>query len=249
MSKTKQTKSSLLDDYGFSSSDYPFFPNMESSVTSSQPIFASESNDLDIYTEIARSRSRERKTKNELMGVIESLQKDVFKKLKETEDNNKTTTWLLDRLQKESKEEKISFITFSGIFVAIFTFLSIQINLIQSTSGIGRVAGLVTLTVGLLLGFVLLLDQIAKSDKEITMESLKRSWKFYILTIILIITGAVMIFVGDSKFNSDLEDRLIQLEELDTVPTGYIPYLIDNNKDINIDAEIKLDNSPISEDE
>ena len=64
---------------------------------------------------------------------------------------------------KRIERDKVSFITVSGIFLAVFTFLSIEVRILQEVCSFNRIIGLSLILSGILLTFLGFLDLTARS--------------------------------------------------------------------------------------
>ncbi len=100
---------------------------------------------------------------------------------------------------KELNRDKISFITVSGIFVAIFTFISIEIQILRYICDFYKIVGFTFIFAGILILFISLLDYVARSWVGNTMNNQKRVSMVLGVAIILIVLG--LFEVG--KSNSD----------------------------------------------
>lgn len=69
----------------------------------------------------------------------------------------------LSRRIEELSRDKISFITVSGIFLAVFTFISIEIQILKYLCSVEKIIGFSLLIGVILIGFIFLLDVIARN--------------------------------------------------------------------------------------
>lgn len=112
----------------------------------------------------------------------------------------------------ELNRDKISFITVSGIFVAIFTFISIEIQILRYICDFYKIIGFTFIFAGILILFISLLDYVARSWIENAVSNQKRVEIVLIVAIILIAIG--LIEVGKSnndwKCNDSENNSIIQ---------------------------------------
>lgn len=94
----------------------------------------------------------------------------------------------ITKTQDELKADKVSFITVSGTFVAIFTFISVEVQIFNHLNNTIQVAGFTCLFAGVLMIFISLIDYVA------------RAWvgnsKNYSHIIIVLLAAALLIILG-----------------------------------------------------
>jgi len=92
---------------------------------------------------------------------------------------------------KEIKRDKISFITILGIFVAIFTFISVEIQVFRYICDFHKIIGFTFILPGILLLFISLLDYVARSwTSNITKNYIGLGIVVFI-SIVLIVIGVI----------------------------------------------------------
>jgi uncharacterized membrane protein len=82
-----------------------------------------------------------------------------------------------EEVHATTDEARTRSIIIMGIFAAIFTFLSIDIAILREVCDFEKIVGLMLLTGGILIGFILTLDAIArswlgKSSKEVSFQTI-----------------------------------------------------------------------------
>ena len=141
--------------------------------------------------------------------------KYLYKKLEKLKNKNNQIERKNIRLSKEIERMKIDFITVIGIFVSIFTFISIEIQILRYVCDFFRIAGFSLIIFGSLSGFIILLHSIF-SEKKVK----RNIWCLFIFPFILGISlGSVpyMFEINNSciiseKNISEIEYRLQKLE-------------------------------------
>jgi cation transport ATPase len=140
---------------------------------------------------------------------IEEL-KNNYKKLEA--DAKKTYI----EFKQETQTDKSKLIEVVGIFVAIFTFISIEVQILESINGVLRISGFTVLLFALLMLFLFLLNYMADNwinkDKNF-LPSLKHPFYKYILGIIIL--SLVLIGIGDYKNPAEIRNNkeYIELKE------------------------------------
>lgn len=113
--------------------------------------------------------------KRVLNEFIKEVDKTIVKHRKQIKKNNKQFKQYDERIKKledannvldkkiaEVNHDKISFITVSGTFVAIFTFISVEIQILRYICDFYKLVGFTLVFAGILLLFILLLDYTAR---------------------------------------------------------------------------------------
>ncbi len=103
----------------------------------------------------------------------------------------------IEDVKREIDKSKISFIEFCGIFVAIFTFISVDVQILKTISNMHQLMGFVFIFAALLMGFILILDYLINNERNIQ--------KFIIITIslvIFIVIGLFSIFASKNTSNN-----------------------------------------------
>ena len=98
--------------------------------------------------------------------LIESNIEEIEKYKKETDKQIKDQKVEIKKLKEETRTIKIDFIAVIGIFVSIFTFISIEIQILRYVCDFWRIAGFSLIIFGSLSSFVILVHSIF-SQKEI----------------------------------------------------------------------------------
>lgn len=129
-----------------------------------------------------------KKIKNQLKNFTSKIGKD---------ENN-----LKNRLEEKIDDSKLSVIETLGIFVALFTFLSIDIQIMRSTFSLIGLLGFILLTLGSLLFFVIILHILVVSDKKIDSKFI-----FGLVFTISFILGGIYFVNKDIKNNYIILDK------------------------------------------
>lgn len=114
---------------------------------------------------------------------------DLEKKIEKTAKETKIQIdkELLDVRQKID-ESKSRIVETLGLFVALFTFLSLQVQIFKDERDVDQVLGLVLITGGLIAFFVLILDIMIKNKDDA--KGFLRTRFFLLLAISLLLVGA-----------------------------------------------------------
>jgi uncharacterized membrane-anchored protein len=116
---------------------------------------------------------------------VRSVQSSI--KIKTEEDK------LKDKLEQKIEDSKLSVIETLGLFVALFTFISIDVQILKSDLNLLALAGFVLVTLGALSFFVICLNLlVTKSDDRIK-TSKYRFVLAFIITILLLVCGVWLI--------------------------------------------------------
>lgn len=141
-------------------------------------------------------------------GLKKTFKKEIEKKAKETENQLKKIVdvskkglkedqdALKDYLTKKIDDSKLSIIETLGIFVALFTFISIDIQILKSTFNLLAITGLIFVTLGALLFFAIVLHVLVTEHTE------KIDYKFWVglfLTIVLLLLGTFLIYENNQN--------------------------------------------------
>lgn len=119
--------------------------------------------------------------KKTIAAIIERDRIDV-KQYKEEFDNQiKDQLNNIEGVRKQIEKVKIDFIAVIGIFVSIFTFISIEIQILRYVHDFFRIAGFSLIIFGSLTGFIILLHSIF-SEKKV-------KWSIWCLCILLFLLG------------------------------------------------------------
>jgi len=127
----------------------------------------------------------------------------------------------IDELKDANKElnrDRVSVITILGIFVAIFTFISIEIQILRFLCDFYKILGFTLIIPGVLLIFISLLDYVARSwitDAE--KANFKSIGIVILIAILLMVSGSYFTFKSDADWRCDNGD-LKQTIQIDTEP-------------------------------
>lgn len=161
----------------------------------------SEKEDTLIYaiTQVKRINVLEEKIKN-----LEKRTEEKIKKLDEVikTDVEKITKETKDELSDKIDDSKLKTIETLGIFVALFTFVSVEFQVFRMLDDPQSIAGLTLILLGSLLTFITVLDSVlskVKLQEDIKFKVLKpKSWPLVFIWMLLIILGGAL-FVFFSK--------------------------------------------------
>lgn len=126
----------------------------------------------------------------ELNRAIKNAQDQLEKKF--AADLEKETSNINKKLE-ELNRDKISFITVSGIFVAIFTFISVEIQILKYICDFNMIVGYTFIFPGVLIFFIALLDYVARGWIKTAEEVQSRVFPVLMVAIALIILGLAVI--------------------------------------------------------
>ncbi len=128
----------------------------------------------------------------------------------------------LDKQQKEMvremerwKDDKVNLIEIVGIFVAIFTFISVQVQVFKGVTGFSRVAGLIILFFSGITFFLALLFYISETWVRKDRNSMPKYFWLFIIGIILVSFGGLWaVKFGDKNNPSNIKNNrdFIELE-------------------------------------
>lgn len=129
-------------------------------------------------------------------------------------------------------KDRISVITILGIFAAIFTFISVEIQILRFICDFYKILGFTLVMPGILLMFIALLDYVARSWIN---SGTKMSYKPIIIVIIL----GIALIVGGSFFTfKSGDDWQCNGKEIETTQTDVETRKTD--VEINFPETIKL---------
>ncbi|MCK4891395.1 MAG: hypothetical protein KAS78_01885 [Candidatus Pacebacteria bacterium] len=107
-----------------------------------------------------------------------------------------------DELRDKIDDSKLKTIETLGIFVALFTFVSIEFQVFRTLDNAQSVAGLTLILLGSLLTFITVLDSVLskiKLQEDIEFKLLKpKSWPLVFIWMLLMILGGAL-FVSSPK--------------------------------------------------
>ncbi len=101
------------------------------------------------------------------------------------------------KMKEEFDKDKTSFIKFCGIFVSIFTFISVDVQILKTISNVYQLVGFVFVFAALLMGFVLILDYLINDERNIR--------KFGIITVVLIAFVIIGLYLISFSSRSNIE--------------------------------------------
>ncbi|HAT8267598.1 TPA: hypothetical protein JBI63_11475 [Legionella pneumophila] len=143
--------------------------------------------------------------------VIKTLSNYITQEIKKIHDNQKQTTKLIE----EFKKDKHNLIEILGIFVGIFTFLSIEIQILRNVTDFLRIAGLSIISFSGLIFFNITLFIFGERwlNKTTEFTGLKR---YYLLVFLSLFIGILLVSIGDYKNPANIKNNMnfIALEEL-----------------------------------
>jgi len=132
---------------------------------------------------------------NEYLKTINKNQKETLKIQKDNLDKFKkdyqdSIDLKTTELEKKIESSKLSVIETLGIFVALFTFISIDIQIIKSTYNLLSLVGFILITLGSLLFFIVTLHSIVTSSDK---KNWVKIFASFVFTIILLGVGIILI--------------------------------------------------------
>lgn len=155
---------------------------------------------------------------DEINKELEEEKKEMENKVKEMKDIVKETKKELEDLEKkmESKIEdsKIKVVQALGIFVALFTFVSVDFVILSNIQDLKQAWLLISLIGGFLLLFVVLIDYVIRAyksdlfsvfydDSKKDIEPFKKHNKvFCVISIVLICISGIGLFLYNPQTNS-----------------------------------------------
>lgn len=155
--------------------------------------------------------------------LINTLTNQLTKSTKEIEtlknnysklENEAKATY--KEFKQETQTDKSKLIEVVGIFVAIFTFISVEVQILESVNGILRIAGFTILLFALLMLFLFLLNYMADNwinKHDNFLPQIKHP--FFLYVMILVIISLVLIGFGDYKNPAEIKNNkeYIELKE------------------------------------
>lgn len=129
-----------------------------------------------------------------------------------------------EEVQKEIKFDKASLFTVFGIFAAIVTFISTEIQLLRMLCGFWSAVGFSIVILASLLTFILVLDYIGRGWRnDFKLEARQFPWILMIFIICLFVTGFVSASFSEKestcreeaifkKYESNFIDKQLELE-------------------------------------
>lgn len=130
-------------------------------------------------------------------GKMEKTTKEIEDKFNDKIEN--TTKETEEKLNNKIDDSKLKTIETLGIFVALFTFVSIEFQVFRMFDDPQSVAGLTLILLGSLLTFITVLDSVLskiKLQEDIEFKLLKpKSWPLvFIWMLLMILGGALFVF-------------------------------------------------------
>jgi hypothetical protein len=133
----------------------------------------------------------------------------------------------LTHVEDKIDENRTKLVETLGLFIALFTFISVEFSIFQRITTISQVLSLTFILAGLLILFVLVLDLVMRSSigsENIT--PIKYFGRLFILTIILIVIGILIAFFIptsiDKKIIKDKSDALNETNNKIASPSASI---------------------------
>lgn len=133
----------------------------------------------------------------------EGIQTDYLKKedLEKTQKDLEKVKKNLEETQKDLKQSKTSIVESIGIFVAIFTFISINFQIIQAANDVEKAISLILILLGAIL--ILLTTSIIMLRIDENIKNLfKKIFYFPLLGIILTCVGIYLIIRQENNFKT-----------------------------------------------
>lgn len=140
-----------------------------------------------------------------------ATEQDIREKLAEANKNFKDLTAKIDKMEADAQEKldkelgkvkrqieesKTKVVETLALFAALFTFLSLQVNILTEETNIENIIGLILISGGMITFFVLILDIMVKTHDEANSKIMK--WRFNSLlavTVLLIINGILIMIL------------------------------------------------------
>ncbi len=95
-------------------------------------------------------------------------------------------------VRKQIDESKTKVVETLALFAALFTFLSLQVDVLKGEDDTDKILGLVLITGGLITFFVLILDSMVKTREPVGFLK-KRFVMLYVMSILLVLAGVLMV--------------------------------------------------------
>ena len=147
--------------------------------------------------------------------VIDKLRKYTDKQIEETLNKIRSANVELEKLRKELRNEiengRLSTIEALGIFVALFTFISIEFQVFRSYRNPFAISGLTLIFLGSIFLFLVIFDYLivqARGNENDKVRKNKRGKFWYILPFFsIVLLGAGLFLYCHKSSNEDLEDK------------------------------------------
>jgi len=149
------------------------------------------------------------------------------------------TVELIKKFQKEITEFKNKTIEILAIFVALFTFISVEIQILKFQITFLSVFGFSVFILGALLGFIFILHLVLnESETGIYKNKITSSSFFIIFITILIVAGMILTAWDYKKFTKERNEKFYTKEEIDS------KFLLINKENLlkiegNLDANVQ----------
>lgn len=122
---------------------------------------------------------------------------ELEEKIEETKNDTKTRIDKeLEVVRQKIDESKTRVVETLGLFVALFTFLSLQVQIFKDERNIDQIIGLVLITGGLITFFVLVLDIMIK-NKDDAKGLLKTRFFLLLIVSLLLVAAGILIMKLD----------------------------------------------------
>ncbi|HDO8716220.1 TPA: hypothetical protein P5N18_003071, partial [Legionella pneumophila] len=169
--------------------------------------------------------------------VFSQLVRDSTDKISKIEVEQRNTQDLIDELRRD----KHNLIEVMGIFVGIFTFLSIEIQILKTVTDFLRIAGLSIITFSGITFFLITLFIFGERwiNKETNFVGLKR---FYFISIIALLVGISLVAVGDYNNPAAIknEQNFVKLKQVVEENKTLLSELQSNINSLNIKIDENL---------
>jgi hypothetical protein len=193
----------------------------------------------------------------DLLGIIQDflpIAKDILKRVVDLEERFPRLEEKYKKLGDDSikikeeldnlKKEKISIVSIIGVFVAIFTFISIEIQVLRYVTDFLRITGLTLIFLGGIILLVLLINII--STKWINGTYDKIPWIFILIVSVLTLGGILLIYFGDNSSavfenNEKIVEIKENIEKIENRQDKIFDKLIEQNPNINVNISDLLD--------
>ena len=126
-------------------------------------------------------------------------------------------------LQAEVRDTKKDFITIFGLFAALVTFLSVDVQIFKTTNNINQLIGLTLLSTALILLFTIIINGIVKD---------RTNWKdilspIYMFVLIFLIVGTTLLTCSHSQNSNKAEETSVNSKDSTKIKLQYNVTVID----------------------
>ena len=178
----------------------------------------------DTMSRVSNIRNTVNKQEKEIQQTITEIdqsKKEIAESKKQIEEQSKE---IIEHKRIFSKQNKTT-IELLGIFVAIFTFISVEITILKEAQGIFQLLGLSLIfisSIGILLLFIFFISDTLYNQEKLDIRRRKTLKWIVVFIATTLISGVAFSAIGNNQIhlNINLNHLNIKLQDLDAKTTN-----------------------------